>query len=43
MKLKDMGDISSERADNPINRTGDTSGSMKDIGFFKRLFGIFSL
>ncbi len=43
MKIKDLGELSPERADNPINRAVDTSGSAKDVGFFKRLFGIFSL
>lgn len=43
MKIKDLGELSPERADKPINRTTDTSGSAKAVGFFKRLFGIFSL
>lgn len=43
LKITDLGQLSEERADKPINRTSDGAGSVQDVGFFKRLFGVFSL
>lgn len=39
MKIKDLGELSAERADKPINREKDPSGSTKSTGFFGALFG----
>ena len=42
LKIKELGPLSTERADMPINRTTDTSDSIKKPGFISRLLGVFN-
>lgn len=43
LKVKDLGPLTTERADMPINRTASDSDSIKKPGLIRRILGIFSL